>query len=202
MGISKEAVERKSKIERKTKETDISVEINLDGSGQGEISTGVPFFDHMLDQFKRHAFIDLTIRTVGDYEIDDHHAVEDTGIVLGQAIKEALGNRVGIKRYASARVPMDEALLSCDVDLGTRPFIVYDVEVNKERINSFETELCIEFWRALVNNAGICIHHHKITGENSHHIIEGTFKAFALAFDKAKSIDPRITDVRSTKGVI
>lgn len=193
---------RHAKIERKSYETAIEVEINLDGSGQKEINTGVPFFDHMLEQFARHAFIDLRIVANGDNQIDDHHTVEDVGIVLGQAIKEALGDRKGIKRYASGRCPMDEALLTCDVDLGTRPFIVYDVNVTKERINTFETELCIEFWRALTNNAGICVHIHQLTGINSHHIIEGTFKAFALAFDQAKSIDARIADVRSTKGLI
>ena len=171
---------RHAKIERKSYETAIEVEINLDGSGQKEINTGVPFFDHMLEQFARHAFIDLRIVANGDNQIDDHHTVEDVGIVLGQAIKEALGDRKGIKRYASGRCPMDEALLTCDVDLGTRPFIVYDVNVTKERINTFETELCIEFWRALTNNAGICVHIHQLTGINSHHIIEGTFKAFAL----------------------
>lgn len=193
---------RTAKIERKTKETSISVEINLDGSGQGEISTGVPFFDHMLDQIKKHSFIDLSIKTIGDHEIDDHHAVEDTGIVLGQAIKEALGERKGIKRYASARLPMDETLVTADIDLGTRPYLVYDILVAKERINSFETELCIEFWRAFVNNACMCLHFHKLTGKNSHHIIESTFKAFALAFEQAKSLDPRVSDVRSTKGAI
>lgn len=193
---------RKAKVERKTKETDITVEINLDGSGKGEISTGVPFFDHMLEQFKKHAFIDLDIKTIGDHHIDDHHAVEDTGIVLGQAIKEALGERKGINRYANARLPMDETLVTADIDLGTRPYLVYEVEVNKERVGAFETELCIEFWRALVNNACMCLHINKIYGKNSHHIIESTFKAFALAFDAAKSIDPRITDVRTTKGKI
>lgn len=200
--ISTNNMARTATIERKTKETDIFVEINLDGSGQGEISTGVPFFDHMLEQFKKHAFVDLNVRTVGDYEIDDHHAVEDTGIVLGQAIKQALGDRKGIKRYASARLPMDEALLTCDIDLGIRPYLLYDVKVDKEKINTFETELCIEFWRALVNNSGMCLHFHKITGKNSHHVIEASFKAFALAFDQAKSTDPRITDVRSTKGTM
>ena len=198
-----EEMARIAKISRESKETSITVEINLDGSGQGVISTGVPFFDHMLEQFKKHAFIDLHVKTIGDHEIDDHHSVEDTGIVLGQAIKEALKDRSGIQRYASSRVAMDEALLSCDIDLGTRPFLVYDVEVNKERINTFETELCIEFWRALTNNAGICVHFHKLTGVNSHHIIEASFKAFALAFDKAKSIDPRLEGkLRTTKGLI
>jgi len=194
---------RKSSIKRESKETAVTVEINLDGTGQGSIMTGVPFFDHMLDQFRKHAFIDLSVNTMGDYEIDDHHSVEDTGIVIGQAIKEALGERRGISRYASARVAMDEALVSCDIDLGTRPYLVYDLPVNKERIKTFETELCVEFWRALVNNSGMVVHFHKITGTNSHHIIEASFKAFALAFDKAKTIDSRIAgEIRTTKGII
>ncbi len=194
---------RSSKLKRESKETSVEVEINLDGNNHGAISTGVPFFDHMLEQFRKHAFIDLSIKTIGDHEIDDHHAVEDTGIVLGQAIKAALGERRGIKRYASARVVMDETLVSCDIDLGTRPYLVYNVPVDKERINTFETELCIEFWRALVNNTGICVHFHKISGVNSHHIIEASFKAFALAFDQAKSIDSRLAnEIRTTKGII
>ncbi len=194
---------RKAALKRESKETSVFVEINLDGTGKGEIATGVPFFDHMLEQFRRHSFIDLTIKTKGDYHIDDHHAVEDTGIVLGQAIKEALGDRKGIKRYASSSLPMDETLVNCAIDLGTRPFLVYDVPVNKERINTFETELCVEFWRALIYGAGCCVHFHKITGVNSHHIIEASFKAFALAFDAAKQVDERMKDnIRTTKGII
>ena len=194
---------RKAVIKRESKETSVFVEINLDGSGKGEISTGVPFFDHMLEQFRRHSFIDLTIKTKGDHHIDDHHSVEDTGIVLGKAIKEALGERKGIKSYASSSLPMDETLVNCAIDMGTRPFLVYDVPVDKERINTFETELCVEFWRALVHGAGFCVHFHKITGINSHHIIEASFKAFALAFDAAKQIDERMKDsIRTTKGII
>ena len=194
---------RKAVIKRESKETSVFVEINLDGSGKGEISTGVPFFDHMLEQFRRHSFIDLTIKTKGDHHIDDHHSVEDTGIVLGKAIKEALGERKGIKRYASSSLPMDETLVNCAIDMRTRPFLVYDVPVDKERINTFETELCVEFWRALVHGAGFCVHFHKITGINSHHIIEASFKAFALAFDAAKQIDERMKDsIRTTKGII
>ena len=194
---------RKAVIKRESKETSVFVEINLDGSGKGEISTGVPFFDHMLEQFRSHSFIDLTIKTKGAHHIDDHHSVEDTGIVLGKAIKEALGERKGIKRYASSSLPMDETLVNCAIDMGTRPFLVYDVPVDKERINTFETELCVEFWRALVHGAGFCVHFHKITGINSHHIIEASFKAFALAFDAAKQIDERMKDsIRTTKGII
>lgn len=194
---------RKSIQERISKETSIKVEIDLDGKSKGNIETGVPFFDHMLEQLRRYAFVNLSIKTIGDHEIDDHHSVEDTGIVLGHAIKEALGERKGIRRYASARVVMDEALVTCDIDLGTRPYLVYDVSVDKERINTFETELCVEFWRALVNNACMTVHFHKVSGVNSHHIIEASFKAFALAFDQAKTIDPRIAgEIHSTKGII
>ena len=196
-------MQRQASKERTSKETSIKVEVNLDGTGTGEINTGVAFFDHMLEQIKKHSFTDLNIQTKGDNHIDDHHSVEDTGIVLGEAFKEALGERKGIVRYASARVVMDEALVSCDIDLCTRPYLVYDVDVDKERINNFETELCIEFWRALVNNCGMTVHFTKERGVNSHHIIEASFKAFALAFDKAKSFDPRKEgQVPSTKGMI
>lgn len=196
-------MQRQASKERISKETSIKVSVNLDGTGTGTIDTGVAFFDHMLDQIKKHSFTDLNIETKGDNHIDDHHSVEDTGIVLGQAFKDALGERKGIVRYASARVVMDEALVSCDIDLCTRPYLVYDVRVDKERINNFETELCIEFWRAVVNSCGMTVHFTKERGVNSHHIIEASFKAFALAFDKAKAIDPRKEgQIPSTKGLI
>lgn len=187
---------------RKSHETEVQVEINLDGKGLGKIETGVPFLDHMLEQFKKHAFLDLSVSCKGDTDIDDHHSVEDVGIVLGLAIKEALGDRKAISRYANFKIPMDEALISADLDLASRPFLLYDIEVPKERINTFETELCIEFWRALVNNAEICLHFHKITGSNSHHIIEASFKAFARAFAIAKALEPRYSESPSTKGII
>jgi imidazoleglycerol-phosphate dehydratase len=196
-------MQRQASKERISKETSIKVRVNLDGTGTGTIDTGVAFFDHMLDQIKKHSFTDLNIETKGDNHIDDHHSVEDTGIVLGQAFKDALGERKGIVRYASARVVMDEALVSCDIDLCTRPYLVYDVRVDKEKINNFETELCIEFWRAVVNSCGMTVHFTKERGVNSHHIIEASFKAFALAFDKAKAIDPRKEgQIPSTKGLI
>jgi imidazoleglycerol-phosphate dehydratase len=197
------AMQRQAHKERTSKETSIKVSVNLDGTGVGEINTGVAFFDHMLEQIKKHSFTDLNIETKGDNHIDDHHSVEDTGIVLGEVLKEALGERKGIVRYASSRVVMDEALVSCDIDLCSRAYLVYDVEVDKERINNFETELCIEFWRAVVNNCGMTVHFTKERGVNSHHIIEACFKAFAIAFDKAKSIDPRKEgQIPSTKGLI
>jgi imidazoleglycerol-phosphate dehydratase len=196
-------MERKASKERTSKETSIKVEVNLDGTGEGEINTGVAFFDHMLEQIKKHSFTDMNIETKGDNHIDDHHSVEDTGIVLGEVLKEALGDRKGIVRYASARVVMDEALVSCDIDLCSRSYLVYDIEVDKEKINNFETELCIEFWRAVAHNCGMTVHFTKERGVNSHHIIEASFKAFALAFDKAKSFDPRKAgQVPSTKGLI
>lgn len=194
---------RKANKKRQTKETQISVSVNLDGNAAGTIDTGVAFFDHMLDQVKKHAFLDLDILVSGDNHIDDHHSVEDTGIVLGEAIKEALQERKGIVRYASSRVVMDEALVSCDIDLCSRPYLVYDIDLDKERINNFETELAIEFWRALVNNCGMTLHFTLERGVNSHHIIEASFKAFALAFDQAKKIDLRkLGQVPSTKGTI
>lgn len=194
---------RTSTKERSSKETSIKISLDLDGTGAGEIDTGVPFFDHMLEQIKKHSFTDLNIKTKGDNHIDDHHSVEDTGIVLGEALREALGERKGITRYASARVVMDEALVTCDIDLCTRQYLVYDVPVDKERINTFETELCVEFWRAVVNACGMTVHFKKERGVNSHHIIEASFKAFALAFDKAKTLDPRKEgQVPSTKGLI
>ena len=156
----------------------------------------------MLNQLKRHSFIDLDLSASGDLEIDAHHTVEDTGIVLGMAIKEALGDRLGIVRYADTKVPLDEACIECVLDLCTRPFIYYDLKFNKERINDFELELNLEFWKALAFNAPFTMHLRQISGVNSHHIIESGFKAFAIAFDHAKQIDPRIKGSRSTKGAM
>ena len=194
--------QRTSRIERKTNETSITCNLNIDGTGQGVIATGIPFFDHMLTALKKHSFIDLDLSATGDLEVDSHHTVEDVGIVLGMAIKEALGDRQGIVRYADAKVPLDEACIECVLDLCTRPFIYYDLKFNKERINNFEVELNLEFWKALVSNAPFTIHLRQISGVNTHHIIESGFKAFALAFDRAKQIDSRISGSRSTKGAM
>ena len=191
---------RKSRIERKTNETSITCKLNIDGFGEGVIATGIPFFDHMLTALKKHSFIDLDLSASGDLEVDSHHTVEDVGIVLGMAIKEALGDRQGIVRYADAKVPLDEACIECVLDLCTRPYIHYDLKFNKERINNFELELNLEFWKALAFNAPFTPHLRQISGVNSHHIIESGFKAFAIAFDHAKQIDPRIKGSRSTKG--
>lgn len=192
--------ERKSRIERKTSETSITCSLNIDGTGNGVIATGIPFFDHMLNALKKHSFIDLDLSASGDLEVDFHHTVEDVGITLGLAIKDALGEREGIVRYANTKVPLDEACVECVLDLCTRPFIYYDLKFNKERINNFELELNLEFWKALAFNAPFTLHLRQISGVNSHHIIEAGFKAFAIAFDYAKQIDPRIKGARSTKG--
>lgn len=192
--------QRTARIERKTTETSITCKLNIDGTGQGVIATGIPFFDHMLSQLKKHSFTDLDLSASGDLEIDSHHTVEDVGIVLGMAIKEALGEREGIIRYANAKVPLDEACVECVLDLCTRPYIYYDLHFNKERINNFELELNLEFWKAFTFNAPLTLHLRQISGVNSHHIIESCFKAFAIAFDHAKQIDPRIKGSRSTKG--
>lgn len=195
--------QRTSRIERKTSETSITCKLNVDGTGQGVIATGIPFFDHMLTQLKNHSFIDLDLSASGDLEIDQHHTVEDTGIVLGMAIKEALGDRKGITRYANTKVPLDEACVECVLDLCTRPFIYYNLSFNKERINNFELELNLEFWKALAFNAPLTLHLRQISGVNSHHIIEAGFKAFAIAFDHAKQIDLRVKGgARSTKGAM
>ena len=194
--------QRKSKVERRTNETSITCNLNLDGTGQGVIATGIPFFDHMLSQLKRHSFIDMDLSASGDLEIDAHHTVEDVGIVIGLAFKDALGDRQEINRYADTKVPLDEACIECVLDLCTRPFLHYDLTFNKERINNFELELNLEFWKALAFNAPFTLHLRQISGTNSHHIIEAGFKAFAIAFDHAKQFDPRIKGSRSTKGIV
>ena len=201
-GQEKITKERKAKIERRTNETSITCNINLDGTGQGIIATGIPFFDHMLNQLKRHSFVDIDLSASGDLEVDSHHTVEDTGIVLGMALKEALGERQGIVRYADKKAILDEACVECVLDLCTRPFIYYDLKFNKEKINNFELELNLEFWKAFAFNAPFTVHLRQISGVNSHHIIESCFKAFALSLDHAKQIDPRISGSRSTKGII
>lgn len=194
--------ERSSRIERKTNETSITCSLNIDGTGKGVIATGIPFFDHMLTALKKHSFIDLDLSATGDLEVDAHHTVEDVGIVLGMAFKEALGSREGIVRYSDAKVPLDEACIECVLDLCTRPYLHYDLTFNKERINNFELELNVEFWKAFAFNAPFTMHLRQISGVNSHHIIEAGFKAFALAFDRAKQFDSRIEGSRSTKGAM
>lgn len=193
---------RVGSVARKTRETDIAVTWNLDGSGQAEIATGVPFFDHMLDQIARHGLNDLIVKTEGDIEIDFHHTVEDTGIALGQALRQALGQAKGIRRYGSASVPFDETLALAAVDVSGRPFLVFDAQFPREKVGDFDTELVQEFFRALAFHAGITLHLKVQYGQNTHHMIEGLFKAFARALYDATTIDPRVTGVPSTKGAL
>ena len=193
---------RSAEISRKTKETDIKMEFTVDGSGQAQIETGIGFFNHMLDSFTRHGFFDLKLNVKGDLYVDSHHTVEDTGIVLGQAIKSALGDKQGIKRYGSFILPMDETLVLCAIDLSGRPYFVYDLEFSSEKVGYMETELVKEFFYAVSYSAGMNLHIKMLSGGNDHHVIEAAFKAFAKALDQACGIDERIEGVLSTKGSI
>lgn len=193
---------RSAAITRNTKETQISLYLELDGKGKAEIDTGIGFFDHMLNSFAKHGFFDLSLKVKGDLEIDTHHTVEDVGIVMGQAIREALGEKEGIVRYGTKILPMDEALILCSLDLSGRPYYVQDVTLLTERIGTFETEMFHEFFYALSYSAGMNLHIRQITGSNSHHIVEGAFKAFAKALDEAVGVDPRIEGVLSAKGAL
>ncbi|MDE6742951.1 MAG: imidazoleglycerol-phosphate dehydratase HisB [Lachnospiraceae bacterium] len=191
---------RTAKIERKTKETEIKMSINLDGSGKSNIKTGIGFFDHMLEGFARHGFFDLDVTVNGDLSVDGHHTVEDTGIVLGNVIAKAAGDKKGMARYGYFILPMDDALVLCSIDFCGRPYLQFDCEIPSERCGYFETELLQEFFYAVAYSAGMNIHIKKISGSNSHHIIEACFKAFAKALDMATTMDPRVKDVLSTKG--
>ncbi|MCL4135648.1 UNVERIFIED_CONTAM: hypothetical protein GTU68_010671 [Idotea baltica] len=194
---------RTASIERNTNETKIRVEINLDGTGTYDNATGVGFFDHMLDQLARHSLIDMKIRADGDIHIDDHHTVEDTGIALGLALVEALGDYKGIRRYGSCLLPMDEALTRAALDLSKRPFLVWKVGFEAQKIGTFDTELVREFFNAFAMNGGITLHVENIDGFNAHHIAESSFKAVARALREAVEIDPRKSDaIPSTKGVL
>lgn len=191
---------RSATVDRKTKETDINVIFNLDGTGQSDIDTGIGFFDHMLEGFTRHGFFDLKCHVEGDLCVDGHHTVEDTGIVLGQAIHEALGDKKGIKRFGNFMLPMDDALVMCAVDLSGRPYYQSDVTFTAPKIGELDTELVREFFYAVSYSAGINLHFKLLYGENNHHIAEAMFKSFAKALDEASMKDPRINDVLSTKG--
>lgn len=191
---------RIAEIQRKTKETDIRVALGLDGTGKSEISTGIGFFDHMLEGFSRHGFFDLNCQVKGDLHVDGHHTVEDTGIVLGQAITKALGDKRGICRYGSFILPMDETLVLCAVDLCGRPYLNFDVVFPVERVGELDTQLVREFFYAVSYSAGMNLHIKLLDGINAHHMIEAMFKAFAKALDQAVSVDSRISDVLSTKG--
>ena len=192
---------RKASLSRQTKETKIDLSLNLDGIGKADNRTGEAFFDHMLDQLAKHSGMDISLRCEGDLEIDCHHTVEDSGIVLGQAIRQALGDKLGIRRYGFASVPMDEALAQVSIDLSGRPFLHFQAAVPAEQLGTFETETVQEFMRALAQNAQMTLHINVPYGENSHHIIEGIFKALAVALAEAIAIDPRRAGVLpSTKG--
>ncbi len=189
-------------VKRETKETQIYITIDLDGSGKYEVDTGIGFFNHMLEGFARHGLFDLSVKVIGDLEVDCHHTIEDTGIVLGEAILKALGDKKGIVRYGSCILPMDESLVLSAVDLSGRPYLVYDCKLDTESINRFDCEMVKEFCDAVSYGARMNLHIKKIFGENAHHIIEASFKSFAKSLAAAVSKDPRIFDVLSTKGVI
>ena len=193
-------MDRTSKVTRITGETDITMELNLDGTGKSEITTGIGFFDHMLQGFSKHGFFDLTCQIKGDLEVDGHHTVEDAGIVLGQAISKAVGDKKGICRYGSFILPMDDALVLCAIDLCGRPYFNCDVTFEVEKVGDFETELVREFFYAVSYSAGMNLPFKILDGRNTHHIIEAMFKAFGKALDKAVEYDKRINDVLSTKG--
>ena len=192
--------ERKADFVRKTKETDIALSLCLDGTGKSSVSTGIGFFDHMLEGFARHGFFDLKVSVEGDLAVDCHHTIEDTGIVLGNAIKKAVGDKCGIKRYGSCILPMDEVLVLCAIDLSGRPYLAFDAEFTTDRVGYFDTEMVKEFFYAISYTAGMNLHIKVLSGGNNHHVIEAMFKAFAKALDEATVIDPRITDVLTTKG--
>jgi imidazoleglycerol-phosphate dehydratase len=192
---------RKGQVVRKTKETDIAVEVAIDGSGRSEIATGIGFLDHMLDLLARHSRMDLTVKAKGDLHIDDHHTAEDVGIALGQAVKQALGDMKGITRYADVQLPMDEALTRVAIDVSGRPFLVFKVQFGRDKIGTFDTELVNEWFQAFAMNAGITLHVETLYGSNDHHISESCFKGLARALRTAFAIDPRAAnEIPSTKG--
>ena len=194
------AIKRTASVHRKTKETDIRLSLNLDGSGRSKISTGLPFLDHMLTLFAKHGLFDLTVMCKGDLEVDDHHSVEDIAITLGKALVEALGEKKGINRYGDALVPMDEALCRTVIDLSGRFYLVYEVPTKRQRIGNFSVELAEHFWRSLAETAKFNLHIDCLRGRNTHHMLEGTFKATTRALRQAVDLNPRVVGVPSTKG--
>ena len=194
--------QRIGRVIRNTKETQIDLQINLDGTGRSDIDTGIGFFDHMLEGFSKHGFFDLKVKVQGDLEVDCHHTIEDTGIALGEAIKKALGDKKGIKRYGNFFLPMDETLVLCAIDLSGRPYLNFDCNFLTERVGYFDTEMVREFFYAISYSAGMNLHLKKLDGDNSHHIIEAMFKGFAKALDEACSYDPRIDGLLTTKGTL
>jgi imidazoleglycerol-phosphate dehydratase len=191
---------RSATVTRRTKETDIRVEVKLDGQGRYDVKTGIPFLDHMLEILARHGLFDLTVRASGDLDVDHHHTVEDVGLVLGQALRDALGDKAGIRRFGEATVPLDEALVSTVVDLSGRPFLAYEVKIKQAKIGAFDVELIHDFLLALANQVGMNLHVRMAAGRNPHHIVEATFKSLARALDVATQRDPRVHGVLSTKG--
>ena len=194
--------ERTATIERNTSETKIKLTINLDGSGKADIHTGIGFFDHMLNSFAKHGFFDLTVQVDGDLHVDCHHTIEDVGIVLGQAIAKALGDKKSIRRYGNMTLPMDETLILCSMDISGRPYLYFDIPFSVERVGEFDTEMVREFFYAISYSCGMNLHFKWFHGTNNHHLIEAAFKAFARALDEAVSIDTRINGVLSTKGTL
>ena len=193
---------RTANVERNTKETKISLELNLDGQGTGDVSTGIGFFDHMLEGFAKHGFFDLKVRIDGDLQVDGHHSVEDCGIVLGQAIREAIGDKRGRKRFGQCILPMDETLVLCAIDMGGRPWLNFDAKFSTDRVGYLDTELVHEFFYAVSYSAGMNLHIKVLDGQNNHHMVEAMFKAFARALDEATGLDGRFSDVLSTKGTL
>ena len=203
--MSKSTEEKKKRcaaIERKTAETQVTVKLNLDGEGKCEIATGIGFLDHMLTLLAKHGFMDLTVKAKGDLEVDSHHTVEDIGIVLGEALKEALADKAGIHRYGNCFIPMDETLAQVCLDFSGRPFLVFGAEIPKTKLGNYETEMTEEFFRAITMNCGLTLHIRLLYGSNAHHIIEAIFKAFARAVAEAVAMDPRVKGVMSSKGVL
>jgi imidazoleglycerol-phosphate dehydratase len=195
-------VSRTAKVERSTKESQVLVTVDLDGTGASEVSTGVPFFDHMLAQLAKHGGLDLTVKTTGDLEVDSHHSVEDTALALGQALREALGDKAGIRRFGDALVPLDETLAQAAVDLSGRPYLVHEEPELVELIGSYDTSLTRHIWESLTASAQICLHVRVLGGRNAHHVVEAQFKAVARALRDAVALDPRSPGVPSTKGVL
>jgi imidazoleglycerol-phosphate dehydratase len=193
---------RRAEIERKTAETQISIKLNLDGEGTCDIATGIGFLDHMLTLLAKHSFMDLTVKAKGDLEVDSHHTVEDIGIVLGEALQEALGDKAGIHRYGNSFIPMDETLAQVCLDFSGRPFLVFGAEIPKIQLGNYDTEMTEEFFRAVAVHCGLTLHIRVLYGSNVHHIIEAIFKAFARAVAEATAVDPRVKGVMSSKGVL
>ncbi len=191
---------RRASRSRKTRETDIRIELDLDGSGAGELATGLPFFDHLLQAFARHGLFDLRVQAAGDLEVDQHHTVEDVGIVLGQALREAAGDGSGLVRFGSARIPMADALVQLDLDLSNRPFLVYHVELRRDWVGQFDAALVEDFLYALCIHGGVDLHVNRVYGHNVHHTLEAIFKGLGRALDQATRLDPRISGPLSTKG--